>query len=440
MKRIGGLFDRIADGRTIVRAAWRASRGKRHRKSVRRFLSGLDTETEVIVASLQAGSYRFSPYRSFEIRDPKTRTIHAPDFRDRVVHHAIIGVAGPVFETGATGHSYACRRGFGQHAALERLKTWTRRANWFLKFDVRRFYDSVSHDQLREALRRRFRERRLLALFDSLLASYCTGPGFGLPIGALTSQYLGNFFLDPFDHWVLQTLRVPHYLRYMDDMLFLGNHEILHRARNEAPAILEGFGLVPKGGGILNRCALGVPFLGFTLYPDRLRLDRRGRRRLRRRWKAVEKAFEQGRIGEATLSNRTGALFAHASRADDTAWRREILKFSRIGKGEAPETDAPRVARRLVEQYGQELPLRHPQQEQGGQPQQEQRLPGLSVSRHGDESVSRQKMPPPDVAPSRARPLRDETARQPPPGTETRLGRDEEGPGWGSNCGTDSKS
>jgi len=113
MKRIGGLFDRIADARTIAAAAWRASRGKRHREGVRTFLADLDAESARIVATLRNGSFRFDGYQTFKIRDPKSRTIHAPSFRDRVVHHAVIAVAGPVFERGATDRSHACRKGRG---------------------------------------------------------------------------------------------------------------------------------------------------------------------------------------------------------------------------------------------------------------------------------------------------------------------------------------
>ena len=271
-----------------------------------------------------------------------------------------MSAAGPVLERGAIAHSYACRAGRGQHAALRQVRHWIRPGQWFLKLDVEKFYDSVDHALLRALLARRFRERRLLALFGRLIDSYAHRPEKGLPIGALTSQYLGNFYLDPFDHWVTQTRRVRRYLRYMDDLLFFGDHDELLVLREEAAALLDGLGLRIKDGGVLNRSELGVPYLGFVLYPDRTRLNAMGRRRLRRRMKELERSFEKRRIGEKELCARGEALFAHARFGDDLGWRRMAAGFSRLREAQEP---SPRLAGRLVEQPSRELPLRVSQQE-----------------------------------------------------------------------------
>lgn len=245
---------------------------------------------------------------------------------------AIIAVAGPVFERGAIGHSYACRRGGGQHAALRQLRDWMRPDDWFLKLDVAKFYDSIDHALLHRELQRRFREERLLSLFDYLLASYETAPGRGLPIGALTSQYLGNFYLDGVDHWVNQSCRIPRYLRYMDDMIMLGTRQELRDVRRRLKAVLVDRGVAIKGEGVLNAGRLGVPFLGFTVYPDRMRLNRLGRRRLRRRTREIELSWLTGRLADSELQARGRALYAHAQAGDDVAWRRTVLGFSRLGE------------------------------------------------------------------------------------------------------------
>ena len=363
MKRAGGLFDAITDVRTLSYAAWRAAQGKRDRPEIDGFLSRLDSETALISQALREGSFRFEGYRSFWIRDPKTRVIHAPSFRDRVVHHAILAVAGPIFERGAIAHSYACRAGRGQHAALRKARSWARAGEWFLKADVSRYYDSVDHGILRALLERRFRERRLLHLFDALLDSYAHSPGKGLPIGALTSQYLGNFYLDPVDHWVNQACRVPHYMRYMDDLLLVGGNADLARVRQELPATLEGLGLRIKNNGVFNRCELGVPYLGFVVYPDRVRLNARGRKRLRRKTKDVERSFERGYITESELQARGEALFAHACFGGDIAWRRIVTQFSRLREMGETQEPAPRAARRFVEQHREQVPLGLSEQE-----------------------------------------------------------------------------
>jgi len=251
-------------------------------------------------------------------------------------------------------------------------------------------------------------------------ASYHHLPGQGLPIGALTSQYLGNFMLDRLDQ-EMKHAGARRYLRYMDDVIVWGNRDDLARLRHRAHAELTALGLEMKRGGEWNRCADGVPFLGFVVYPDRLRLGREGRKRLRRKFSALEKQRLVGQVNVAEASQRATSLLAHARLSDDVAWRRIVLGFHHFGEAQEPQ---PRPARRLLEQHRQELPLGVSQQEEARQPQQEQRLPSLRVPRHGDAAS-------PDDAPSRALPPvgRDKSTGKTPPHPDTPRGA------WRNGCG-----
>lgn len=398
MKAIGRLYDQIGTHANLSAAAWRAAQGKRHRPEVAAWLAQADQRIAAMAEALAEGSYEFSRYSAFAIRDPKSRIIHAPAFADRVLHHALIAVAGPVLESGASYHSYGCRKGKGQHAAVRQVRAWLRPEDWFLKMDVEKYYDSVLHVSLMQSLRRRFRERRLLRLWAALLGSYATAPGRGLPIGALTSQYLGNFYLDPVDHFLSAHHSGLRHCRYMDDFLVLGSHSELLPLREQTAAFLEGRGLRLKHGGTLNRASLGVPFLGFTIYPDRVRLNAPGRQRLRRQLRTLERTT----MDEATLQSRGTALCAHAQHADDIAHRRMMVNLlpSSFIHPISPSGErlglATRHPGRLVQQHGQEVSLRQPQQEPSWQPQQEPGLPPLLVLRHGGTVL------PPDDASSSA--------------------------------------
>ena len=94
-------------------------------------------------------------YHYFTIHDPKERTICAAQFRERVLHHALMNVCEPVLERAAVFDSYACRRGKGQLAAVRRAESYARRYGWFLKLDVRKYFDSVDHTVLRSLPRAR---------------------------------------------------------------------------------------------------------------------------------------------------------------------------------------------------------------------------------------------------------------------------------------------
>jgi RNA-directed DNA polymerase len=325
MKRIGQLFERICERSNLTAAVWSAARGKRQQPVVQRFLQDLDGQLNVIADELNRGILQCRPGTAFEVRDTKSRMIRAPDFRDRVIQHAIISVAGPVLEKSALHHSYACRRGRGQHAALRQARAWTRRTDWYGKIDFRKYYDSVDHELLRKRLWQRFSEPRLLSLFDRLLEAWQCTPGRGLPIGALSSQYLGNFFLDGFDAVMKASGRCPRYLRYMDDIVIWNDSQQIPVIRELAMQTASSLRLEIKHGGEWNQCRYGVPFVGFVVYPDRVRLGRQGRRRFRRKLRQYRSRLGSGVLTEREFQSCVVSLFAHDLAADDGNWRKAVL-------------------------------------------------------------------------------------------------------------------
>ena len=49
-------------------------------------------------------------------------------------------------------------------------------------------------------------------------------PGRGLAVGSHTSQiFAAHLYLNAFDHWVKRDLKIPGYLRYVDDMFLFGD-------------------------------------------------------------------------------------------------------------------------------------------------------------------------------------------------------------------------
>ena len=79
--------------------AWQnASRGKRGKNEVARFELRLGDELIGLQRELADKSYAPGRYVSFHIHEPKKRLISAAPFRDRVVQHALMKMAGPHFE------------------------------------------------------------------------------------------------------------------------------------------------------------------------------------------------------------------------------------------------------------------------------------------------------------------------------------------------------
>ncbi len=285
MRRAGGLWYRVIAFDNLLEAARRAARGKRARPAVAHFLSRLEPEVLALQRELLDGRYRPRPLVSFILHDPKQRLISVPAFRDRVLHQALIAVCEPVFERRMIHHSYASRKGKGQHAALRQAQRLCRRYAWSLQLDVQHCFESLDHDVVLGTLQRVIKDRLVLSLFDRIVRTG-DADGAGLPIGSLTSQWLANLVLDRLDHHVTETLRISGYLRYMDDFVLLANtkHQL-----SQALVAVRGFLADPLQLRLKERVTrlaptrTGLPYLGWQVYANTLRLRPQNLRRARAR-------------------------------------------------------------------------------------------------------------------------------------------------------------
>ena len=169
------VFDQIISLENLF-AAWLEFRcGKRGRQDVQEFERNLEDNVFSLREELVAGAYRHGSYHRFHIFDPKHRIIHKATVRDRLVHHAVYRVLYPLFDRSFILDSYSCRIGKGTHAAVDRLEKFIRQVSknytlpcWTLKFDVKKFFDSVDHGILMNML-----ERRIASSGDSAQAEAC---------------------------------------------------------------------------------------------------------------------------------------------------------------------------------------------------------------------------------------------------------------------------
>ena len=337
MKRHGHLFEQVTEYRNLLAAAHRARRGKRDRVEVARFVFDLEPNLLQLQEELRSGSYRMRPYRAFVIREPKRRRICAAHFRDRVVHHAVCGVLDPIFEACLIGDTYACRRGKGTHAAVRRLQRFARRFPYVLMGDVRRYFESVDHEVLKALCRRKLKDKALLSLLDRIIDHPLPGgrPGKGVPIGNLTSQYFANLYLGELDHLVKDRLRLPGYLRYMDDFAVFADgkprlHRVLAAIREFLPATLRLE--LREERTFLAPVAQGLPFLGFRVWPGIVRLDGRKLARLRRQVRRREAAYRLGRIDEDALAQSVRGMVGHVCHIDSLQARKRVFAAS-LGLG-----------------------------------------------------------------------------------------------------------
>lgn len=327
MKRKGYLLHQIADIDNLRLAFWKARKGKDSRTEVENFREALDKNLFQLHIALLSGTCSIGDYNYFRVYEPKERVICAASFPERVMQHAIMNICHTNFEQYQIYNSYASRVGKGQYAALEKAKCFQHDNTWFLKMDVRRFFDSVDHQALICLLTRRFKDPALMELFRKIIDSYHTTTGKGLPIGNLTSQYFANHYLALSDHYVIEKLGIKCYVRYMDDMVMWSNDKT---QLLKAGALLKQFLLqhlhLQLKEICFNNTTRGLPFLGYRLYKTELRLTTSVKNRFKSKMIQYDGYFKNGFWDQSTYSNHLLPLIAFVDKAKSKGLKMKVME------------------------------------------------------------------------------------------------------------------
>ena len=382
MKSYNQLFRQIYPFECLWEAAKKSEKGKHNRAATLRFRFHLERELLRLEKELKNKRYKPGPYRTFYVYDPKKRLISAAPYRDRVVHHTLCTVIEPLFEKSFIHDSYANRKGKGTHAAIERYQFFARKFPYVLKCDIRKFFPSIDHEILREKLHRRIRCKDTRWLIDLILdasnnqeihSPYFPGDNLftpfhrrrGLPIGNLTSQFWANVYMDHFDHFVKEGLRVKGYVRYVDDFVLLAKtKEELHRYKAEIISFLQRLRLlVHPNKTQIHPTQKGIPFLGYRVFPNYCYLKKDKAHRYRRYVKKSLSEFKQGKLSPEKWESGLNSWLGHVRYGNNQRLEQEV--FSYINSQGLSLLEHPsRSSWRLLEQQTPELPRYEPQQEQ----------------------------------------------------------------------------
>lgn len=274
MKRLGTLYQKVCSLANLQLADQIARKGKGWQYGVkvhdRNRVQNIVALREILLSKI----YRTSPYTTFTVFDRKEREVfRLPYFPDRITHHAIMNVLEPIFVSVFTADTYSCIKGRGIHAAARAVRAALcdhAGTQFCLKLDVRKFYPSIDHDIMKQLILRKIKDPDLLWLLDDIIDS---APG--LPIGNYLSQYLANFYLTYFDHWIKEDLRVKYYFRYADDLVILGpDKNDLHQLRIRITQYLnEKLKLqVKENYQVFPVASRGIDFVGYVFYHTHTRL------------------------------------------------------------------------------------------------------------------------------------------------------------------------
>ena len=299
-----------------------ARKGKTRTINEQLFEENRDSELYSLACEIINQTYEPQRSVAFIITNPTPREIFAASFRDRVVHHFLIQQTGDFWDKRLSPRSFSCRNGKGTLYGIHCLENDIRsvshnysRPAWVMKIDIQGYFMSLSRQYLFDrvcwGLDKQFpftgplynicRYLWKKVLFDNPLngvklkgnisnwdilprskSMFYSKDGRGIVIGNLTSQWVSNMALDPFDRYVTFVLGVKHYGRYVDDAYFVASSkEELLAIRPTVNAFIDKLGLtVHPRKFFLQPATHGIPFLGVVIYPGHTVLGRRFKRNM----------------------------------------------------------------------------------------------------------------------------------------------------------------
>ncbi len=277
VKRIGNIYHKIISIENLIEADKKAQKGKSKQYGVQLHNQNKEANILKLHEMLKDKTYTTSKYDIFKVFEPKERDVYRlPFYPDRITHHAIMNILEPIFVAAYTTDTYSCIKKKGIHAALYKVKESLKDiqgTTYCLKLDVTKFYPNVDHEILKQLLQRKFKDQDLLWLLNEIIDS-----ADGLPIGNYLSQYLANFYLTYFDHWIKEDKQVKYYFRYADDIVVLHHSkEYLHKLLAEISHYLR-FNLklqVKPNYQIFPVAARGIDFVGYIIYHTHVLLRKR---------------------------------------------------------------------------------------------------------------------------------------------------------------------
>jgi len=247
MKTYKFLYNKIFSINNLIAAYQNARKNKTRKDYVVEFERNFDKNIRQLRNELKDETYYPQPLKTFILRDPKTRKISKSDFRDRVIHHALINIIGPIFDKTFIYDSCANRKGKGNLFALKRFDEFKKKISnngrivknefndnnfvrgYCLKADIKHYFQEVNHNILINIIKRKIRDEKVIGLIHKILNNILEegNQEKGIPLGNLTSQLFANVYLNELDYYVKYQLKAKYYIRYVDDFI------VLHQSKEQ---------------------------------------------------------------------------------------------------------------------------------------------------------------------------------------------------------------
>jgi hypothetical protein len=179
-----------------------------------------------------------------------------------------------------------------------------------LKLDIKKFFDSIDHNTLKDLLHKKIKDKNISNLIDEVINSFHSeaGEGKGIPLGNLTSQIFANIYLNELDQFIKHKLKIKYYLRYADDFVIVDSDR---RYLNTYLDLINNFvqnnlklELHPKKI-IISKLTWGIDFCGYVVLPHYILARTKTKKR-------IIKKVTRGNVSGQSFQSYLG-YFSHSS-------------------------------------------------------------------------------------------------------------------------------
>lgn len=349
---IRNAYKEITSYESLKQAEHDVSLGKTDRTAVLRYEWNLEDHLIENVDRLARFDFPEVTYSSFMVYEPKPRRIIYTDYNSKIIERALYNYLNPALSKGFISDTYSCIKGRGQLAAMQTLYAWFQMLGaeperwYYQKLDVARFFYRVDHDDLMNIiLPKKISDGHTLDLIGHYICDTSQGFGLhvtdsprdvlpenmlhdvGIPVGGGLSHTIGNTVMDyAVDQFAKRTLGLKFFIRYMDDIIFLGTDK--HEMREQKLQIEERLNAVHLE--LNNRCCLrpisaGCEFVGYRIYPDHVIVRKSTTLRMKRNLERKKRAYEAGEItkekyGETITSCKALLKNAGSKNLQEALW------------------------------------------------------------------------------------------------------------------------
>lgn len=302
-KTLRNEFNKNLTYEKLMQSHIKSRKGKGYRKEIIEFNLKQEEYIMWLLEELKNQKYKHGGYTTFYVTQPKVRKIEKSKYIDRIIHTWIVdNFLEPLFLPQFINTSFACLKNRGMHKAciyvqntMKHCKTiWNK--YYILKMDVSKYFDSINKSILLNIIKRKIKDKKLLWLINEIL--YAQKREKGLEIGNYTSQMFANIYLNEIDQFIKHKLRIKYYCRYLDDSI------IIVKTKEEARISLleikkflkQNLELELNKKTQIFKNKQGVNFCGYKINEYRLKLRDKGKRKLKKKVKKLEKEIKIGKI------------------------------------------------------------------------------------------------------------------------------------------------